>query len=263
MLYRKNHGFTLVELSIVLVIIGLIIAGILAARSMIDTSKRSRLIQDIEAYKTAFQMFKHDTGFWPGDYLITDGCAPVDLKNGYIGHWRPWGGDGTLGSSLCAATEFNGAWTELSSYGYIKGSYSYVYNPGVMPGRNPILDYITAAPSGSTARANENCGLFVGHNSYIGAGGNANGMYNRHGNAIYVIPNHWSYACLTKTMASAIDQKVDDGNPGTGWYISYRTTEPYCVNEAQSAHSSTVTWGSDVNAAGCGFLLFVDEPVVY
>lgn len=64
-MFRK--GFTLVELSVVLVIIGLIIGGILIAQSMIDTARGQRVINDLQKYEVAVKNFKSSYRFYPGD----------------------------------------------------------------------------------------------------------------------------------------------------------------------------------------------------
>ena len=52
-----KKGFTLVELSIVLVIIGLLIGGILVAQSMIHTAKIQNTVRLIQQMDTAVSNF--------------------------------------------------------------------------------------------------------------------------------------------------------------------------------------------------------------
>ena len=67
----KKKGFTLVELSIVLVIIGLLIGGILAAQSMIKTAKITGIIKDLGQYDAAFSLFRSKyNGTLPGDTTL-------------------------------------------------------------------------------------------------------------------------------------------------------------------------------------------------
>lgn len=64
---NNKTGFTLVELSIVLVIIGLLIGGILVAQSLIDSAKVNRLISDLRQYEVATILFNERYGKYPGD----------------------------------------------------------------------------------------------------------------------------------------------------------------------------------------------------
>ena len=58
---QTREGFTLVELSIVLVIIGLLIGGILVAQSMIGTTKIQALVRQIGQFDAAHNNFKTNT----------------------------------------------------------------------------------------------------------------------------------------------------------------------------------------------------------
>src|SRR5688572_15750081 len=70
----KNKGFTLVELSIVLVIIGLLIGGILAAQSMISTTKIQSFVRQIGQFDAAAGSFQARYNALPGD-AVSFGCA--------------------------------------------------------------------------------------------------------------------------------------------------------------------------------------------
>ena len=62
-----KRGFTLVELSIVLVIIGLLIGGILVAQSMIDTTKIQAFVRQISQFDAAISNFETTYKALPGD----------------------------------------------------------------------------------------------------------------------------------------------------------------------------------------------------
>lgn len=83
-----KKGFTLVELAIVLVIIGLLIGGILAAQSMIDTAKVQRLIRNIGQYEIAINNFRQTYRFYPGDdpYFTPPGDGDDTLNFGAAGN---------------------------------------------------------------------------------------------------------------------------------------------------------------------------------
>ena len=62
-----RKGFTLVELSIVLVIIGLLIGGILVGQSMISTSKVVAFVSQIQHIDAEVEAFKAKYNYLPGD----------------------------------------------------------------------------------------------------------------------------------------------------------------------------------------------------
>jgi prepilin-type N-terminal cleavage/methylation domain-containing protein len=62
-----TKGFTLVELSIVLVIIGLLVGGVLVGRDLIKAAEIRSQIKQIEEFKTAANAFRLKYGYLPGD----------------------------------------------------------------------------------------------------------------------------------------------------------------------------------------------------
>ena len=62
-----NAGFTLIEMSIVLVIIGLIIGAVLVGQDLISAARVRAQISQIEKYQTAVNTFKGKYGYLPGD----------------------------------------------------------------------------------------------------------------------------------------------------------------------------------------------------
>lgn len=68
--FMRNKGFTLLELAIVIVIIGLIVAGISAGQSLVSAAKARSVISESEQYKLAFNNFRLQYGHnsFPGDF---------------------------------------------------------------------------------------------------------------------------------------------------------------------------------------------------
>ncbi|MEM7120124.1 MAG: type II secretion system protein [Pseudomonadota bacterium] len=66
--HSSERGFTLVELSIVLVIIGLLIGAVLKGQELIESARLKSLMTQMNSYKTATQIFKDRYGSLPGDF---------------------------------------------------------------------------------------------------------------------------------------------------------------------------------------------------
>lgn len=82
-----KHGFTLVELSIVLVIVGLLAAGILVGRDLIFAAGLRAQIAQIEQYRTASAAFRLKYNALPGDILASEAASyGFVARSGARGH---------------------------------------------------------------------------------------------------------------------------------------------------------------------------------
>ncbi len=103
-------GFTLIELSIVLVIIGLIVAGIMGGQSLIRAAKLRSVTTDINRFKVAITTYKDYYGYLPGDHT-----------NAYDYF------DGSGGSSVCGANTIG---TATSCNGNGDGRIKFLFTSG-------------------------------------------------------------------------------------------------------------------------------------
>jgi prepilin-type N-terminal cleavage/methylation domain-containing protein len=65
---HTQHGFTLIEIAIVLVIIGLLLGGVLKGQELITGARVRNLIQQQEGVKAAYFGFLDRFRALPGDY---------------------------------------------------------------------------------------------------------------------------------------------------------------------------------------------------
>lgn len=83
----KQGGFTLVEIAIVLVIIGLILGGVLQGQTMIENAKFKKFAKEMDSYRAAFHTFQDMQRGLPGDLgsvSSLDAAATAGNGNGQI-----------------------------------------------------------------------------------------------------------------------------------------------------------------------------------
>lgn len=115
---RKQSGFTLVEIAIVLVIIGLLLGGILKGQELI-TSARVRNIADQNsgvqaAYYGFIDRYRQVPGDWPQENAVL-AIPGVEHGGNASGRLDTFGTDWAEALAL---------WEQLSKSGFIQGSYT-------------------------------------------------------------------------------------------------------------------------------------------
>jgi prepilin-type N-terminal cleavage/methylation domain-containing protein len=82
---RNNKGFTLVEMAIVLVIIGIILGAVIKGQDLIDNARAKQFINQIRQYQLTSSTYYDRKGRYPGDAdkngIIGDGDAKTDITN--------------------------------------------------------------------------------------------------------------------------------------------------------------------------------------
>lgn len=101
-----RNGFTLIELSIVLVIVGLLTGGILVGQSLIESAQVNRFVSDFRQYDVAITQFDNRYRVLPGDapYFTPAGAPNNILSSGDVD------GDGSPDVVSC-----NGIFSNLES----------------------------------------------------------------------------------------------------------------------------------------------------
>jgi prepilin-type N-terminal cleavage/methylation domain-containing protein len=130
---NKKKGFTLVELSIVLIIIGLIVSGVLVGQDLINAARLRSTIQQLEGYQTAVNTFTLKFDALAGDAdadnvsnTVIEGAAAGSIGNGTLDdvNGTTAGTTGTYLDSVAAASELTAFWNHLSTNGMIQGSFA-------------------------------------------------------------------------------------------------------------------------------------------
>src|SRR5689334_17885827 len=89
---RSEAGFTLVELAIVMIIIGLLIAGVLKGQALIGNARVTSTVAQIKAIDAAVSTFKDTYAGLPGDLLSANtkvpNCAALPCNAGGDGNGR-------------------------------------------------------------------------------------------------------------------------------------------------------------------------------
>ncbi|MCF6282440.1 MAG: prepilin-type N-terminal cleavage/methylation domain-containing protein [Candidatus Polarisedimenticolaceae bacterium] len=182
---RKNAGFTLVEIAIVLVIIGLLLGGVLKGQQMVENTKYKNFKQQIDSYRAAVYSFQDRYRALPGDYALasTKMTAPagVTIRNG--------NGNGAVAGGYCDAANEEACvvWQHLILAGLIGGD---------------------ASATDATARRVHAYGGVV---SSISTGNWANGR-----NELKILMQG-----IPGEVAQRLDDELDDGNATSGDVARY------------------------------------------
>ena len=221
---KRVTGFTLIEIAIVLVIIGLLLGGVLKGQELITGARVRNFIQQQDGVKAAYFGFLDRYRALPGDYAnatanISGIANPNACANNGNGN-----GDGVIQSAAPSANEHTLVWEHLSKAGFINGTYTCL-----------------AAPTSTTSPTNP-YGQFLVLVSDTTYAAPAAPPPARH--------NLQTGASVPSDILAEIDRKVDDGNAIQG---AFRGSG---ANAANACWSAAGVWTSSAPAACAGATLF-------
>jgi prepilin-type N-terminal cleavage/methylation domain-containing protein len=253
---KQTNGFTLLELSVVLVIIGIFAGGIVVVQALVRSSHLTRILSDYDSYVKAISEFQTKFLAYPGDMnnaesmWASDASCPntptntvrkIPTCNG--------NGDGKIGDSTAAGVlsverEWFRTWQHLAGAGFIQERFTGV--PG--PAGNADAVAGVNIPEGSINNTGWNIHYLLLTTADTDLWRGKYGHVMNFGEA--VSGNRPTRAALTAQEALAIDTKVDDGKPGKGIIRAWRTTVlPNCTVTDTSADAqaySNATTGGEV-----------------
>lgn len=249
----RTRGFSLVELSIVLVILGLLTGGILAGQSLIRASQLRAVTSEFSRYKTAIGAFRDKYFMLPGDInnattFWTAGTCPGTNANTTSPQGNTCNGDGdwAVEFSEASSTTSNGvfrAWQHLAMAGLVEGSYTGVsdnagYSTAVASFTTPNI------PSSKLSNAGwlfYYAGNVASDSTFYYAGSYGNTF-------VYGAPAglaSLSNPVIRPEEAWNLDTKLDDGKPATGSVVSFYTQNgtgaTNCGDKATAAYTLTAT----------------------
>lgn len=230
----NKQGFSLVELSIVLVILGLLTGGILGGQSLIKAAELRAVTTELDQWKTATNTFREKYMALPGDfnkagqfwgYANTGGaggvCAAPATNTGASPLTCDGDGDGILDTD----NETFRYWQHLSNAGLITGVYTGVADGGGTTDSTIGENVPAGKYSGSgwgTRWLGDNAGmegvLFAANYGHLFLFGAPMAGQQTH------------TPLLTPEEAWNIDTKIDDGMPAKGTVIAYQWDD--CTNAA-------------------------------
>ncbi|MDB5490505.1 MAG: prepilin-type N-terminal cleavage/methylation domain protein [Micavibrio sp.] len=236
---RSQAGFTLVELAIVMIIIGLLIGGVLKGQELIGNAQVTATVAQLKAVEAATSTFKDTYAGIPGDLKGENSrlpsCTALPCMAG-------GNGDQKLNSTPDGTpdTEATAFFPQLSvanlMTGIVPGTNAWGGNfpaakisaNGIIPGS---ITTIATGLTGAVGTLGASSGLYLAVVSTV-AGASATNVG------------------LKPTEASRIDTKLDDGVPGSGSVLGIGGTT--C-----GSATATGVYDTKTNNATCGLYVHI------
>ena len=191
---RKQTGFTLIEIAIVLVIIGLLLGGVLKGQELINSAKVKNLATDFKNIPVYIYGYQDKFRALPGD----DGAAASHVPNATVASTN-----GTLNNGV-----IEGAWDTVTTTDETQKFWEHIRLAGLVTGPTT--------------------GDMLPTNSVNGAIGITNSGTNNPDPAVAASEIKGSYiicsASILGKYAKQLDIQMDDGAPTTGSMRAYNST---------------------------------------
>ncbi|MBX9726822.1 MAG: prepilin-type N-terminal cleavage/methylation domain-containing protein [Rickettsiales bacterium] len=241
-----RRGFSLVELSIVLVILGLLVGGVLAGQSLIRAAELRSVITQSNNFRTAAASFKDKYFAIPGDMInatqfwgtMSTGTCP-NATAGTSTQTCNGNGDGQIGTGNLNS-EMALFWQHMANAGLIEGSYSGYVNGGIWNTTNTPFLKISNALWNTVGRAT----MAISSTQFIeGDYGNTLEAYIGSVGAVLRPDEQWN-----------MDTKIDDGRPATGLMRAQELGGANCITVAGSnsvALASTAAYNLSFSGVSC------------
>lgn len=232
----KRDGFSLVELSIVLVILGLLVGGVLAGQSLIRAAELRSITSDFAKHLTAIHAFRDRYFALPGD--MSNATAVWGVAGGVTGNDSTCHNTASTSALTCNGDadgfidhnylqEASRAWQHLANAGLIEGRYQGRWNSETSAG--------TSIPA-SKAKSGS------GYRFFKAYGGST--FYQYSGNSIFLAApgGDMEGGALIPADTWNLDTKNDDGIANTGrWFAFDSNSAPDCTDGSRQYIMATAT----------------------
>ncbi len=263
---KKKSGFSLIELSIVLIIIGLLIAGITGGASLIKSSELRTIMSEARAYAVSVNAFYTQFNAYPGDYGTSVGGVSTALGDAdgtieYYSSATPSGGTKSEGAAAWIHLRYSGIIDNLpASISLIDvSSAAPTFGSSSTSGANaPIskvksagwhFDYRTITEGSVNAAANQNVLVYTGTGVITTSASASNTLVNG---------SNLIAGALIGSDALSIDAKLDDGYANSGKIrgVGVNSNGSSCYSASTSANVTYTT--TSATSKVCGFTYQVD-----
>lgn len=192
-LKRKKSGFSLIELSLVIIIIAIIIVAIVSGQALVTNSKLVSTSSVVKKIRIAATTFQEIYGYLPGD--ISEGDSTIFEKKG--------DGNGFVGDGSPLNSESINFFTHLSKTKLIEENYEK-----------------TAAPSSVTALNSDYYPETKFKNVYLYMGASDLGNNFNRINRMMVVTSDTSSPVINAKVALKYNCKFDNCDPVSGNIVS-------------------------------------------